>query len=672
MSRATLVVVRVTASRLDSDSPVELHTRRKGIWTTSRFAQAAGAIYQATIDNVDEELRYFVTGGDAVSPTYNIHLLRRPVVQSIRVRCDYPAATGKASETLESVGGTLDVPSGTELTIDVRSSEPLSAALMSVVDNTEYDMAETDHPNVRRASTVVASDLDIRFSITSVLNLRSATPARLTVRAIPDQKPQVRLAGVASELRLQPRDIQDLPFEAADDWGIRSLKLHIEVAPSQAVERGTLTNVARGKPTTQTSVAFDADGSRAVDGNSDGDFNAGSVTHTAFAPNNFWQVDLGRSVPISVVEVWNRTDVASERLRDFDVIVSDEPLSTNPPPATAPAGAEVIHVSEVCGSPTVVDVYRTGRYVRVSLPRQDFLSLAEVRVYEAVPTAVDSGMYDEEPFDDTLSAQTTTTTRMLDRTIPLVGTPKQREGHVELDLAELDVNLGDVVTLSLAATDTAGQTSASDRSRILISPRSVDIDTYRRIRELESANAAIKAAIDELSAADAALGAINTLAGANGVGVVHQHLTIAADLLRAAGTGLIRGIAQRMPPDESTATAGFVDAALAVAGEAVDITDALSRVGPTGAATAVPRVKLIATQMSELRQKLAVMIEGDKASALLAEIENLTASQRLPPQATKEAADRTRQRLAQMEQDIAAALASFRSTRRLRRICRGS
>ena len=81
------------------------------------------------------------------------------------------------------------------------------------------------------------------------------------------------------------------------------------------MERGTLTNVARGKPTTQSSVAFDADGSHAVDGNSDGDFKAGSVTHTAYASNNFWQVDLGRSIPISVVEVWNRTDVASEPLR---------------------------------------------------------------------------------------------------------------------------------------------------------------------------------------------------------------------------------------------------------------------------------------------------------------------------------------------------------------------
>ena len=276
------------------------------------------------------------------------------------------------------------------------------------------------------------------------------------------------------------------------------------------------------------------------------------------------------------------------RCAEFDVIVSDEALPTNPPPATAPAGADVIHVSEVCGSPSVVDVYRSGRYVRVSLPRQDFLSLAEVRVYEALPTAVDAGMYDEEPFDDMFSPQQSAT-RTLNRTIPLVGTPKQRDGHVELDLAELDVNLGDVVTLSLVATDTAGQTSASDRSRVLISPRSVDIDTYRRIRELESANAAMKAAIDELAAAEAALGAINTLAGANGVGVVHQHLTTAADLLRAGGTGLIRGIARRMPPIESTATAGFVDAALTIAGEAVDITNALSSVGPTSAPAAGAR-----------------------------------------------------------------------------------
>ena len=61
----------------------------------------------------------------------------------------------------------------------------------------------------------------------------------------------------------------------------------------------------------------------AVDGNADGNFAHGSVTHTDRGAGNWWQVDLGGVRPISVVEVWNRTDAAVERLRDFDVVVSD-------------------------------------------------------------------------------------------------------------------------------------------------------------------------------------------------------------------------------------------------------------------------------------------------------------------------------------------------------------
>jgi hypothetical protein len=40
-----------------------------------------------------------------------------------------------------------------------------------------------------------------------------------------------------------------------------------------------ISNVARGKTATQSSTAFGGDASRALDGNTDGDFNAGSVTH---------------------------------------------------------------------------------------------------------------------------------------------------------------------------------------------------------------------------------------------------------------------------------------------------------------------------------------------------------------------------------------------------------
>ncbi len=88
------------------------------------------------------------------------------------------------------------------------------------------------------------------------------------------------------------------------------------------------TNLARGKATSQSSTAYADAGasSSAIDGNTNGDFGQGSVTHTKQDPNAWWQVDLGASVRIKDVEIWNRTDGGGERLSDYWVFVSDSPF----------------------------------------------------------------------------------------------------------------------------------------------------------------------------------------------------------------------------------------------------------------------------------------------------------------------------------------------------------
>src|SRR5262249_55935006 len=83
-----------------------------------------------------------------------------------------------------------------------------------------------------------------------------------------------------------------------------------------------LANLALGKTATQSSTAFGGDAARAVDGNVDGDFFAGSVTSTEHEAQAWWQVDLGAMTDIGEVVIYNRTDCCSERLADFDVLVS--------------------------------------------------------------------------------------------------------------------------------------------------------------------------------------------------------------------------------------------------------------------------------------------------------------------------------------------------------------
>ena len=103
---------------------------------------------------------------------------------------------------------------------------------------------------------------------------------------------------------------------------VLSGKKILSLAEVQVFSQGK--NVARGKKATQTSTEFDGVASRAVDGNTNGDFFKKSVTHTATnATNPTWEVDLKVPVMIDKIVVWNRTDVSPERIKGALLFVLD-------------------------------------------------------------------------------------------------------------------------------------------------------------------------------------------------------------------------------------------------------------------------------------------------------------------------------------------------------------
>ena len=83
-------------------------------------------------------------------------------------------------------------------------------------------------------------------------------------------------------------------------------------------------NVAKGKKTKQSTTGFGGPASRAVDGNTDGIFSKNSITHTLLQADPWWEVDLGESLIINQLAIWNRTDCCSERLDEFAIEVLDE------------------------------------------------------------------------------------------------------------------------------------------------------------------------------------------------------------------------------------------------------------------------------------------------------------------------------------------------------------
>ncbi|MEZ4768049.1 MAG: discoidin domain-containing protein [Caldilineales bacterium] len=162
-------------------------------------------------------------------------------------------------------------------------------------------------------------------------------------------------------------------------------------------------NLAQGLGTsaTQSGIYQSAAASRAVDGNTDGNYLHNSVSITSNVTYAWWQVDLGGVQQIDGIQLWNRTDCCGNRLQNFYVFVSEEPFASNDPNQLVAAGIWNHYVGPVQGTTTIVPVGQRGRYVRVQLAGANYLQLAEVQVWgwpgepELWPQGVPANIDDE-------------------------------------------------------------------------------------------------------------------------------------------------------------------------------------------------------------------------------------------------------------------------------------
>jgi len=157
---------------------------------------------------------------------------------------------------------------------------------------------------------------------------------------------------------------------------------------------GDTTDAAIGKTAGESSIYLGSP-QQAVDGNTNGDFGAGSVTHTYDSYQPWWQVDLGAATPISTIDIWNRTGCCPDRLSNFYVFTSSTPFAFADAGSTLNAICGTTVLGSSCAGAKYQTAYPapassfsfnlTARYVRVQLTGSGIpLSLAEVVVHGPV------------------------------------------------------------------------------------------------------------------------------------------------------------------------------------------------------------------------------------------------------------------------------------------------
>ncbi|WP_025744037.1 carbohydrate-binding protein [Aquimarina pacifica] len=172
-----------------------------------------------------------------------------------------------------------------------------------------------------------------------------------------------------------PTDAHVIFFTATDSRDLMVTSEYLLISDTSSPP-ATGENLALNGTAEQSSTNYGAEASRAIDGNTNGTFNSGSVTHTNADQTPYWQVTLDSEYSIGDINIFGRTDdCCLERLSNFTVMVYDsngertfvKTFSEYPDPSiTINAGGV------------------NGNLIRIRSNLSQALSLAEVEVYRAV------------------------------------------------------------------------------------------------------------------------------------------------------------------------------------------------------------------------------------------------------------------------------------------------
>lgn len=149
-------------------------------------------------------------------------------------------------------------------------------------------------------------------------------------------------------------------------------------------------NRSGGAIASQGSTHMGAKASKAVDGNTNGDMSAGSVSSTLQGSQNFWRATLTERHFIESVRVWPRTDCCSEQLNQYYLFVSDNPIpDKTPEELLQDANVRTIQYDGRMNESWRIPVNGYGRYIKLQLRGAGQLQLAEVEALVCQPDRLD-------------------------------------------------------------------------------------------------------------------------------------------------------------------------------------------------------------------------------------------------------------------------------------------
>lgn len=204
-------------------------------WASRPMAAVGLSRYQAVLGPVTAEQWIYVSGGDARTPVVPVVVLRKPAVVQFQMRYEYPAYMNREAFEVANADGLIEAPLGSRVTVRILATERLASATLRG-SHFSSPMTISADQWFAECSLQVTRDQVYVLEMASARGLTGAGPDGMQIHALADRAPFVRMVEPGEDLRLGPRDMTRVRYQASDDYGISELAVRLQVNGGNPVE----------------------------------------------------------------------------------------------------------------------------------------------------------------------------------------------------------------------------------------------------------------------------------------------------------------------------------------------------------------------------------------------------------------------------------------------------
>lgn len=180
--------------------------------------------------------RWWDRRGEITSPTYQVHVVSRPQVQSLTIHLVSPVYSGLPDREQEVTSTEIAALKGTKVQLFAQANKPVQSAEISFEDQKQQQPMDISGVNLQTVFSLLTPD---RFSIrlTDYQKVENINPAVYRLVPLADEFPRVELVQPGGDVDLGDALQIPLVLNLQDDYGFSILAIQYQIQKPAALEQ---------------------------------------------------------------------------------------------------------------------------------------------------------------------------------------------------------------------------------------------------------------------------------------------------------------------------------------------------------------------------------------------------------------------------------------------------